>query len=206
MAGRVLLIALSRTIESGGGPSKDRRPRSAPDSGSSNEGLLRCRAGGPSISGKERPDPSVVVRELKVYGSDIVLQLIGLAGRDDDAADRRPSQYPRERYAGRTYVMPLRHLLQCLHDAVALFLIDGHERTCLRESRTGRSRVGSAVLACEESASKRAPDQDADVVILGERLELVFEASTDKAVVHLRRYVFFQAQVLLQHYGSGRLP
>jgi formate hydrogenlyase transcriptional activator len=52
------LMALSRTIESGGGPSRDRRPRSARDSGSSNEGLPRCRVGGPSTSDTERPDPT----------------------------------------------------------------------------------------------------------------------------------------------------
>jgi hypothetical protein len=87
--------------------------------------------------------------------------------------------------------MPTGHFLQRIYDAVAHLLIEGHEIARFGEACAGRRRVGAAVLACEKSAGKRAPDQDADVVILGERLELVFETSTDKAVVHLRRYVFF---------------
>src|SRR3984957_7528374 len=102
--------------------------------------------------------------------------------------------------------MPTGYLLQRLHHAVAHLLVEGHERTCVRESGAGRSRVGAAVLAAEEPARKWTPDQDADVVILRERLELVLETSTDEAVVHLRRYVFLQPQVLLQHDRSGRLP
>ena len=49
-------MALSRTIGCGGGPSRHRHPHSARDAGSSNEGLPRCRAGGPSTSDTERPD------------------------------------------------------------------------------------------------------------------------------------------------------
>src|ERR1700687_4922826 len=50
--------ALSRTTGSGGGPSRDHLPSSARDSGSSNEGLPRYRAGVPSILDTERPDPT----------------------------------------------------------------------------------------------------------------------------------------------------
>ncbi len=85
---------VSRTTEFGGGPSRDRHPRSARDIGSSNEGLLRCRAGGPSTSDTERPDPTP----------------------RPEAGRRRPRAH---------------------------LLIEGHERTCLRESGGGRSRVGA---------------------------------------------------------------
>ncbi len=47
-------------------------------------------------------------------------------------------------------------------------------------------------IAGQEPAGKGGPDQDTDGVILGERLELVFETPADEAVVHLRRYVFLQ--------------
>ncbi len=53
--------------------------------------------------------------------------------------------------------MPTGHLLQRFHDAVARLLVEGHEGTGLRESRAGRSRVGTAVLARKEAAGKRAP-------------------------------------------------
>src|ERR1017187_10017734 len=49
---------LSQTTGSGADPSRDRHPRSARDAGSSNEGLPRCRVGGPSTSDTERPDPT----------------------------------------------------------------------------------------------------------------------------------------------------
>ena len=51
-------------------------------------------------------EPHVIARELKVYGMDVVLQLLGLAGSDDHAADRRPSQHPRKRNTGRACIMP----------------------------------------------------------------------------------------------------
>src|SRR5271167_4839045 len=102
--------------------------------------------------------------------------------------------------------MPSSHFLQRIHDTVSHFLVEGHKRTSLRKSCTGRSWICAAVLAREESAGKRAPNQDADVVVLGERLELVFETPTDEAVIHLRRHVFFQSQALLQHNRGGRLP
>jgi hypothetical protein len=37
-------------------------------------------------------------------------------------------------------------------------------------------------------------------------LELVFETPANEAIVHLRRYVFLELQVLLQHDRGGRLP
>src|SRR5260370_3238525 len=102
--------------------------------------------------------------------------------------------------------MSASYFLQRFHDAVTHLLVEGHERTCLRESCAGRSRVRAAVLACEETAGKRAPNQDADVVVLRERLELVFETPTDEAVVHLRSDLFFQPQALLQHNRGCCLP
>src|ERR1019366_5049650 len=152
----------------------------------------------------EKPD--FFVREPKVYGTDVIFQLLSLPGSDDHAANGRPAQHPRQRRTGRACVMPTSHLLKRFHDAVAHLLVEGHERTCLRESCAGRSRVGAAVLAREEAAGKRAPNQNTDVVVLGERLELVFETSADEAVVHLRRHVFFQPEALLQHNRGGRLP
>ena len=58
----------------------------------------------------------------------------------------------------------------------------------------------------EEAAGKRTPNQDTDVVILGERLELIFKASADEAVIHLRRNEFLQSHARLQHHRGGRLP
>ena len=66
--------------------------------------------------------------------------------------------------------------------------------------------MAAAVLSRKETAGERAPDQDTDVVVLGEGLELVFETPADEAVVHLRRDVFLQPQALLQHNRGGRLP
>src|SRR5271169_2530584 len=117
----------------------------------------------------------------------------------------RPSTHDSATRAG---LAPCRagHLFQHFHDAVADLLVEGHEGTGLRESRAGRSRVGAAVLSRKETAGKRAPNQDTDVVVLSERLKLVFQTPADEAVVHLRRHVFFQPQALLQHNRGGRLP
>ena len=102
--------------------------------------------------------------------------------------------------------MPTGNFLQRFYDAVAHLLVKGHEIARFGEACARRSRVGAAVLTREKPAGKWAPDQDTDVVILGERLELVFETSTDEAVVHLGRYVLLQAQAILQHNRSGCLP
>src|SRR3984957_20982589 len=51
-------------------------------------------------------EPDVVVGELKVHGTDVVLQLLGLTSSHDHAADRRPPQEPREGEAGRDSIMP----------------------------------------------------------------------------------------------------
>ncbi len=50
------------------------------------------------------------------------------------------------------------------------------------------------------------PNQDADIVIFGKRLEFVFETAADKAVVHLRCDEFFQSEILLEHQRGGGLP
>ena len=102
--------------------------------------------------------------------------------------------------------MPTGNFLQRFYDAVAHLLVKGHEIARFGEACARRSRVGAAVLTREKPAGKWAPDQDTDVVILGERLELVFETSTDEAVVHLGRYVLLQPQAILQHNRSGCLP
>src|SRR6202042_2433224 len=52
--------------------------------------------------------PTVFVREPKVYGSDVIFQLLGLPGGHDYAADRGPAQHPRQRRPSRTYVTPSR--------------------------------------------------------------------------------------------------
>src|SRR5882757_118300 len=147
-----------------------------------------------------------VVREPEVDSQYVILQLLDLPGSDDYTADGRTAQNPRERHAGGACVMPTSHLLQRFHDAVAHLSVEGHERTGLRESCAGWSGVSAAVLACKEAAGKRAPNQDADVVVLRERLELVFETPTDEAVVHLCRHVFSQSQTRLQHNRGCRLP
>src|ERR1700691_4597743 len=79
-------------------------------------------------------ESGVVLRELKFYGTDVVLQLLGLAGCDDHAANGRPSQHPRERHTGWASVMPCGHFLQRVHDAVAQNLFERHERPCLRKA------------------------------------------------------------------------
>jgi hypothetical protein len=132
----------------------------------------------------------------KVHRTDVIFQLLDLAGSDDHTADGRSAQQPRESHTSRACVVPSGNLLQGIYDSVAHLLVEGHKRTCLGKSSAGRSRIVAAILAGEEAASKRAPNQDADVVVLGERLKLVFETPANEAVVHLCRNVFFQPQLL----------
>src|ERR1700737_4186286 len=98
------------------------------------------------------------------------------------------------------------HLIQRIQDVVANLLIERYERTRVRETAPGRCRIVAAVLPRQKTSGKRAPDQNADVVVLGERLELEFEASADKAVVHLRGHESLQPQAALQPERGGRLP
>src|ERR1700694_2948124 len=58
--------------------------------------------------------PDFFVREPKVYGTDVILQLLSLPGSDDHTADGRPSQHPRQRRTGRACVVATRPLLQRL--------------------------------------------------------------------------------------------
>src|SRR5207245_6861207 len=93
-----------------------------------------------------------VVRESKVDSTNVILQLLDLPAGDDHTADGWPSQHPRKRHAGRACIMSARDFLQRFHDAVAHLLVEGHERTCLRESSADRSGVSAAVLPCKEAA------------------------------------------------------
>ena len=102
--------------------------------------------------------------------------------------------------------MPPGHRLDRIHDAVAHLPVEGHELARIRKATAGRRRVVAAVFAGQEATGQRAPDQDADVVVLGERLELVLEASAHEAVVHLRGHVSLESQALLHHERGGRLP
>src|SRR5208282_5067055 len=54
--------------------------------------------------------PDILVREPKVYGTDVIVQLLSLPGGDDHAADGRPTQHPRQRDSGRARVVPAGHL------------------------------------------------------------------------------------------------
>src|SRR5579863_2833980 len=105
---------------------------------------------------------------MKVYRGDVIFKLLHFPGRDDDAADGRTPQHPRERHSGRTCIVPTSYLLQRFHDAIAHFMVEWHERTRLRESRTSGSRICPTVLTCQKAAGKRAPNQNANVVVLGE--------------------------------------
>src|ERR1700686_1593248 len=102
--------------------------------------------------------------------------------------------------------MSIGYFLQYIDDGLPHLPVEGQKIARFGETCAARSRVSAGVFAREKSARQRAPDEDTDVVILGERLEFVFETPADKAVVHLRRYVFFQSQLILQHNRGGCLP
>src|SRR5215210_7987989 len=150
--------------------------------------------------------PDVIAREREVDGADVVLELLEFPGSDDHAADSGPTEYPCDRDTRRAGAMPCGHFLQRIHDAVAHLSVERHELARIREAGPGRRWIVAAVLARQEPAGQRAPHQDADVVVLGERLELVLEAPAHEAVIHLRRDIFLQPQALLQHDRGRRLP
>src|SRR5258705_8641788 len=99
--------------------------------------------------------------------------------------------------------MPSGYLLQRIYDAVAHLPVERHELTCVGESAPGRRRIDAAVLSGQETTGQGTPDQNADVMVLGERLELVFETSANEAVIHLRGHISLQPQPLLQHDCRG---
>jgi hypothetical protein len=96
---------------------------------------------------------------------------------------------PKRAQHGWVCVMPLGHFLQRLYDAVAQFLVEGHECIRFGESRVP-AEAGLARLYLPVGTRRQVGSRP--VVILREPLELVFETPADQAVVHLRRYVFLQ--------------
>src|SRR5258705_13129756 len=98
------------------------------------------------------------------------------------------------------------YIFQRVHDAVAPLAVKRHELPGVGKATPGRRRIVAAVLSRQETTSQRAPDQDANVVVLSERLELIFEASANEAVIHLRCYISLQPEAILQHDSGGRLP
>src|ERR1700722_17026172 len=102
--------------------------------------------------------------------------------------------------------MPPSHVFQRFHDAVAHLFVEGHERTCLCESRASKSRVRTAVLAREEATGKWAPNQDTDVVVLGKRLELFCDAAAAETIIPLRRHISSQAEPRRKQDLGARLP
>src|ERR1700756_5678111 len=81
--------------------------------------------------------------------------------------------------------MSIGYFLQCIYDPVAHLPVERHEIACFGEAGSGRSRVSASVLAGKKCARKRAPDEDTDIVILGERLEFVFQTPADVSPVCL---------------------
>src|ERR1700730_1857105 len=70
--------------------------------------------------------PDVVVRQPKVYGADVVFELLGFPGGDDDAAHRWPTEHPCDRHLRRTGAMPCGHFLERIHDVVAHLSVERH--------------------------------------------------------------------------------
>src|ERR1700752_1307081 len=102
--------------------------------------------------------------------------------------------------------MLCRHFLQSVHDTIAGLRVERHELTCVSEPASGRWRIIAVVLSRQETTGQRAPDKDTNVMVLRERLELVFETSTDETVIHLARHISPHPQPLLKHDGRCRLP
>src|ERR1700680_4442996 len=63
--------------------------------------------------------PDVVVRQTKVCGADVVFELFGFPGSDNDAAHRWPTEHPCDRDLRRTGAMPCGHVLDRIHDVIA---------------------------------------------------------------------------------------
>jgi len=102
--------------------------------------------------------------------------------------------------------VPFGDFFQHIDDFVTVFLIERYELTRLREACPSGCRIVAAVLAAQESSGQRAPDQNADVVVLGKGLEFVLKSPADEAVVHLCRHILFKAETFLKHNCRRSLP
>jgi len=68
---------------------------------------------------------------------------------------------------GQARVVPFGNFFQYIDDFETVLLIERYELTRLREACPCGCRIVAAILAAQESSCQRAPDQNADVVVLG---------------------------------------
>jgi hypothetical protein len=85
-----------------------------------------------------------------------------------------PGRQPSERNLRGRDAVPGRDLDECVDDAVELVLVADGRLVPLGElARSGRRRLIAAVLAGEQAAGQRAPDEDPDALVDRGRDQLV---------------------------------
>src|SRR5262249_40609616 len=102
-------------------------------------------------------------------------------------------------------VMRLADFTQLVDYSVALVAIVG-QHVEAGEASTVALGVVPGVLAGEESAGERTPDQDSDARVLDKRDDLVFQVAAHERVVHLGGAESSPSVLVLQADGGGRGP
>src|SRR5438132_8259697 len=106
--------------------------------------------------------------------------MLGFSRGDDHTAYGWASQHPSEGHTRRAGLVSFGNFYHCIHDSEALLSVERYELARIREACPSGCRIVAAVLAAQESSGQRAPDQNADLVVFGKRLEFVLQFPADE--------------------------
>ena len=126
-------------------------------------------------------------RRKREFGrGEIVIELLNGLGADDDAHHALALQKPRERDASDACVVSLGDRLHRVDNVVGALLVDRREIEH-RSARIVVAALVARVFAREKSARERAPDHDAEALVLDQRHDLALKLAARDRIVCLHR-------------------
>ena len=148
-------------------------------------GLMPVRVDERRGAGRIEPGP-FLVGETQRRRIEVVGELIAGARPDDQRGHAGPAEGPGQRDLGGRDLVLLRDADQELHDVVeALGVVDRRLVPVRQLARSDRRLVVPAVFAGQQPARQRAPHQDAQALVDGQRDQLVLRLAGLQGVVDL---------------------
>src|SRR5436190_2658276 len=150
---------------------------------------------------------ALFLREHKVGGGEIVLELCLAPTADDERGDAGPANQPRKRHLGPRHAASSGGFDDNIDDVPELFFIMDR-RLVPAGKLTGalRCRLIAAMLARKQATRKRTPHQDAETLVDRDRYELIFGLARLEGVVDLLCDEARQAEALPNGKGLHDVP